>query len=77
MLIRYDLSQGLEIWEYLQVLCEGSPAEVHKQALDLMGQVEWVTWDEVTGAVFVWGKGWVDIIVSIGWLPCDKFKIFG
>jgi len=24
------------------VLCEGSPAEVHKQALELMGQVEWV-----------------------------------
>ncbi|CAL1135591.1 unnamed protein product [Cladocopium goreaui] len=24
------------------VLCEGSPGEVHKQAIDLMGQVEWV-----------------------------------
>ena len=25
-----------------EVLCEGSPGEVHKQAIDLMGQVEWV-----------------------------------
>jgi len=63
-LIHYDLScVALEIWDYLQVLCEGTPAEVHKQALELMGQVEWVTWDEVTGGAgfssgwpFVWGK---------------------
>ena len=56
MLIRYDPSRALEIWACLQVLCEGSPAEVHKQALDLMGQVEWVTWDEVTRQFSFGGK---------------------